>query len=514
MSGTSEPFPQTGLVIAEAGQQSPPGPEVATRAARRPAEGPRTRARVAVRIGLAGKAAELVTLALLVTLVPRLLGPHAYGRFALALAIVTLGSLSLSLAGSAVMNRFVPAAPPAERAAVARALAVRLARVRGAQLAVVAAAAAALAATMPHRFPALLTGLVGLALVLDLGAALASQVALGLGRPAVWAFRYPLQNALMVAAVLGLFSVAGSTGAVAGLAVASGLTFVVASALVIPQLLAAEGGAGPPRGALRFGALQALSGIFGLIQQRGGVIAVGLLGGSTVQQGYAGLAVGVGLAATYVVWQAFVVQLPALVERWSTDPAAAEEAARRLARDALIGAIAVAAVGALSLDYVVPVVFGESFRGAESAFRPALALLPLAPVAALAAQVSALWLRPAARVWTTATGLTTFVGIAALAVPAWGAAGATTALLGGRRSRRLSQCVSRCTRTTFGRPSAGWRKWASYSPGTSPEPESTLPSSRGHRSESTTLHRCRTQLFATPAAVSSGACCGAATSCT
>jgi O-antigen/teichoic acid export membrane protein len=432
MNGASEqPFPQTGVVIADAGQRSPPGLEVTARASRRPAEGTRAPARVAVRIGLAGKAAELVTLAFLVTLVPRLLGPHAYGQFALALAIVTLGSLSLSLAGSALMIRFVPAAAPAERAAVARALAVRLARVRGAQLAVGAAAAAALAATMPDRFPALLTGLVGLALVFDLAAALASQVALGLGRPAVWAFRYPLQNALMLAAVIGLFSVAGLTGAVAGLAVASGLTFVVAAALVTPELLAAEGGAGVPRGALRFGALQALSGILALIQHRGGVIAVALLGGSTVQQGYAGLALGVGLAATYVVWQAFVVQLPALAERWSTDPAAAEEAARRLARDALVGTIAVAAVAALSLDYVVPIVFGESFRGAESAFRPALALLPLAPVAALAAQVSVLWLRPAARVWTTAAGLAAFVGIAGLAVPAWGAAGATTALLGG-----------------------------------------------------------------------------------
>ena len=243
---------------------------------------------------------------------PRPLGPHAYGQFALALAIVTLGSLSLSLAGSAVMNRFVPAAAPAERAAMARALAVRLARVRR-----------------------------------------------------------------------------GAARSCRGRSRGPGLTFLVAYAFVVPQLLAAEAGVGAPPEALRFGTLEALSGILGLIQHRGGVIAVALLGGSTVQQGYAGLALGVGLAATYVVWQTFVAQLPALAERWSTDPAAAEEAARRLARDALVGTIA------------------------------------------LAAQVSALWIRPAARVWTTAAGLVAFVGIAALAVPAWGAAGATTALLGG-----------------------------------------------------------------------------------
>ena len=59
--------------------------------------------RRAVGASMAGKAAELVTLALLATVVPRALGPHDYGRFAVPLTIVTLGTLALSLGGPTVL---------------------------------------------------------------------------------------------------------------------------------------------------------------------------------------------------------------------------------------------------------------------------------------------------------------------------------------------------------------------------------------------------------------------------
>ena len=68
-------------------------------------------------------------------------------------------------------------------------------------------------------------------------------------------------------------------------------------------------------------------------------------------------------------------------------------------------------------------------RRRAAAFGPALALLPIAPLAALANQMTALWLRPGVRAWTAAAGAATFVLVAALAVPAWGAAGASAALL-------------------------------------------------------------------------------------
>ncbi len=129
---------------------------------RRPASsgGVSRRARSTVSIALAGKAAELVTQALMIVLVPRWLGPSAYGDFALALAIVTIGSISLSLGGPEVMARFVPATTPTERAGVARALAARLAVSRVILVALASVVGVALAVGDPGRFPPLPTALV------------------------------------------------------------------------------------------------------------------------------------------------------------------------------------------------------------------------------------------------------------------------------------------------------------------------------------------------------------------
>ncbi len=100
---------------------------------------PRVSNRGAVAVAVAGKAAEWLTLAAMLTLVPRLLGPAVYGTFGLALGIVTLGSASLALGGPSVMARFVAAAPPGERASLARALALRAVRWRAGGLALMSA---------------------------------------------------------------------------------------------------------------------------------------------------------------------------------------------------------------------------------------------------------------------------------------------------------------------------------------------------------------------------------------
>src|SRR5690349_20729616 len=113
--------------------------------------GPTTR--VAVVAAVAGKAAEWLTLALLLTLVPRLLGPADYGTFGLALSLVTLGSATLALGGPATLARFVAAAPESDRAGLARALALRALGWRAAGLAVASVAALAFAFASPHRLP-------------------------------------------------------------------------------------------------------------------------------------------------------------------------------------------------------------------------------------------------------------------------------------------------------------------------------------------------------------------------
>lgn len=401
--------------------------------------------------GLAGKAAEAVTLLLLATVVPRVLGPADYGRFAVALTVVAIGSVAMTLGGATLLARYVPAAAPGERGALARALSVRLARNRAVLFAVLTVIAAALVTWDPARFPPLLTAFVLIALALNVAATLALQADLGLGRTGAWCARYPVQNAVLVAAVIVLSDAAGTTGAVAAIVVSAVVAFGLGAVAVTPLLHRGLPPVAVPEGALRFGLLQATSGALVQVAQRGGVIEVALLAASDVQAGFAALAIGVALAATYVVVQVFTVSLPRLAERsdfagvGALDAPAgrlaggggAESSLRRLAGGLLVVVVPVAAGTVLAIDAAVPIVFGAAYAGAAGAFGPALAMVVLAPVNALAVQAAALRLRPEATLYAAVAGALGFTGAAVLAVPAWGAAGATGAALVGAAAYAL-----------------------------------------------------------------------------
>jgi O-antigen/teichoic acid export membrane protein len=472
---------------------------------------------------LAGKAAEMATLILLATVVPRALGPVDYGHFAVPLTVVTLGSLAMTLGGPTLMARFVPAAPPRERVALARAIGSRLAYGRAVQLAVLAAVAAAAVVWDQNRFPPLATALVIAALALNVAASVGLQVGLGLGRTGAWSARYPLQNAVLVGAVLVLHGVAGPGGALTALVV-SGLAAVgLAAAVVAPVLRASAAPVAVPLGAIRFGALQAAGAALVQVAHRGGVVAVAALAGSPRQTGYAALAIGIALGATYAVLQTFTVTLPHLAgtagvsvapaggdrirrgdqrsavaggrvsrlgatsptaraghlvrlslgggtdvgsrggdvdsggvsvslgggtdvgsrggaaggdpghDRATGEPevGAAEAVLRRLAGGLLAVIVPGTVVAAAAVEAVMPAVVGSGFRGAAAAFGPALALVVLAPLYALGVQVAALRLRPEAALANGAATAVAFLAAALVAVPPWGAAGATAAALAG-----------------------------------------------------------------------------------
>lgn len=393
-----------------------------------------------VGLSLAGKVAEMATLLALAALVPRVLGPADYGQFAVALTIVTIGSLSMALGGPTLMARFVPAAAPEQRAAVARALGLRLALVRCPWLVAIAVAAAALAAWDPARFPALPTALVVLALALNVAATLSLQTGLGLGGTTAWSLRYPLQNAVIVVAAVALYPVAGAIGALVAIALGSLAAFALGVGVVGPLVRRPARPATLPTGALRFATLQAVSGALVQLAHRGGVIVVAVVVGAQAQTGYAALALGVALAATYAVLQAFTVSLPALAAR-REDPAAGEAALRRLAGLALAVVLPAAIAGALVLEPALPAVFGAGFEAAAPAFAPALAFVVLAPVNALAQQVAALRLRPEASLWSAVAGAVAFAAVAAVAVPGWEAAGAVAAALAGAAAAAITSMV-------------------------------------------------------------------------
>ncbi|WP_300013909.1 oligosaccharide flippase family protein [Pseudonocardia sp.] len=394
------------------------------------------RLRAPVLAGVLGKVAEAVTLVLLATVVPRLLGPYDYGLFSVVLTLVAIGSVALTLGGATLLGRYVPAAAPADRGPLARTMTLRLARNRAALFLALVVVAGLLVLADPARFPPLPTAFVLVALALNVAATLALQAGLGLGRATAWSARYPVQNGVLIAAVFVLYAAAGVTGAMGAVVVAA-----VAAAVLGAVAAAPLRHAGPsvafPEGAARFGVLQAASGALGQVAQRGGVVAVALLAGSGLETGYAALAVGVALAATYAVVQLFTVSLPVLTRRHAGGGADPEATLRRLAGVLLAVTLPAMAAAVLVLDVAVPVAFGADYAAATGAFGPALAMVVLAPVNALLVQAAALRLRSEVLLRATATGAVVFAAVAVAAVPSWGAVGATTALLAGAAGTAL-----------------------------------------------------------------------------
>lgn len=375
--------------------------------------------RGAVGASMAGKAAELVTLALLATVVPRVLGPESYGRFSVPLTIVTLGTLALSLGGPTVLARFVPLAPAGRRVATARAIGVRLALGRAWQLGATAAVAAVASLLVPGSLPPGATAAVVLALGLSVAATIAVAVPMGLGRPGPWVTRWPLQNAVLIAAVL----VVGPFAAIA-------LSCLAAAAYglwaVWPTWQTTEAPAEVPEGAMQFGTRQAAGAAMSQVAQRGGVVAVAVLGASSAETGYAALALGIAAGATAAVLQAFTVSLPHLAGAGTGEPAL-----RRLVRLLLLVVLPLAVAGALLVGDLVPVVFGDEFEGAVDAFGPALGLVVLAPLASGLVQVAALRMRPEAVLAGGIAAVAGFLLVVVLAVPEWEAVGATAGALAG-----------------------------------------------------------------------------------
>ena len=117
-----------------------------------------------------------------------------YGRFAVALTIVTLGLAGADPRRAALVTRYVPAAPPDGQLPLARALGGQLAREASVQLCVLAGIAALVTVVFAVDVPWTETIAVGTGLLLNVVATIALLVVLGLGRAGAWSARYPIQT--------------------------------------------------------------------------------------------------------------------------------------------------------------------------------------------------------------------------------------------------------------------------------------------------------------------------------
>lgn len=396
-----------------------------------------TRARVLA--AAAGKIAEWGSLAAMLVVIPRILGPADYGVFGIALGLVTLGSAAFALGGPTLMARFVAGAASHERAALVRALALRGALWRAAGLALLAAVVVALVRIDPIRFPPRPTFLILAAIVFDAGATLCFQIALGLDRALVWSFRYPAQNLFLLVAVPLLYRQAGVAGALAAIALSTAGALAVGAGIVRGHLTGER--LTIPREVSRFALLQGLVGLTVQILFRGGVVAVALLAGSGVETGYSAVAMGITAAASYGVWQLFVVTLPPLAQVAATDGPAADVMLSRLTTRLVLVVVPASLLGTVLAAPVLNLLAGHRFAPAGRALAWALAAVPLAPITGAIGSAAAVRLEPASRLRATAAGAVTFLLLAAGLVPRLGAAGASAAFLAGTTVTAVSGAV-------------------------------------------------------------------------
>ncbi len=357
-----------------------------------------------VRPAVGGKAVELLSQALLITAVPAALGPHDYGTLALMLGVATVASSALALGGPATVSLAVGAAAPDRHVAVARALAIRGLAWR--QLAVLIAWVVALVAGAPPVPATLLAA----AAALDGTATTAAQATLAVGQPWGFALRWPVQNFALVVAALALRPSSAATAAatlVVSTAVAAAFTGVLAI-----RHLPGRAAAGVSAGALawRLG----IAGGLAQLQQRGAVPVAAALGVSSVETGCAAVAVGAAVALITAVVQVFLIELPVAARRVAAGHGpAVRDRGTQLALGAVAGGGALALPAALAGPALIDAVLGSDFASAGDALGPALAAVPLAPVAALGANQALLAGRVTTRVLLAAAGAGAF-GLAAI----------------------------------------------------------------------------------------------------
>ena len=379
----------------------------------------------------AGKGVEALTLAALVLLVPRALGPADYGGFAVAVALATGIATATGIGGPALFARVLAPLHGERRRDVARALTRRVVRTRAAMLGGLAALAGAGALLAPGDVRALHVALVAAAAVLGTAATLLSQLCLGLERTAAWSLRYPLENGVIVVAALTLYPRAGLDGALVAIALGAAAAFALGIASAEPALRGARPAAVLAPGVLRFARLQAAGGALTQAVHRGAAPACALAGAGAAATGHAAIAAGAALAITYAVLQTMLVALPGVARAHERDPPTAEAVLRRTALWCAGTVLPICAVLAVAAEPLLAAALGEAFRPAAAALRIALAAAALAPLWALANQLAAVRAQPEAVLAGAAVGAIVFALVALLAVPAAGASGAATAMLAG-----------------------------------------------------------------------------------
>ncbi|MCI0487455.1 MAG: oligosaccharide flippase family protein [Blastocatellia bacterium] len=319
---------------------------------------------------------------LFAVLVPRLMGPETYGRYALITSIAFWFAIFSGLSAAQTMGRFVPQLKLQEGTASVQKLLGNLLAVRMTNGLFAAAAYLLLTALWFQELDLVVLGLIAASVFVRSGHKLVFALFLGLNRAARWGMSEIIHRWGSLAFVIPGFYLGGLRGACLALLLTELIVFAIGIKWAGPyfswsQLRFDRDYVAPY---LKFGAMFFASNLVLAASQRTGEIMIRLLAGDYVQVGHFGVAYRIYLTVSQAVWQLAMSFAPLLMimlvegrieelKQWIE---------RLLKWMAFGGVIAVYGALLLAEDFV-PRVLGEDYRPVAANLLPlTIALLTLA----------------------------------------------------------------------------------------------------------------------------------------
>ena len=377
---------------------------------------------------------HLVTATLFALLVPRLMGPDLFGRYALLTSVSMWFAMLSGLGAVSLMTRIVPQFTATGDLFGLRKLITNLLVLRVSTGVITATAYFLVIALALGERDYVAAMLVALAVFTRTVGNVCFSLFLGLNQAARWGMGDLTRRIATLAGVLIGFPLAGLRGACAGFAAANLLVLIIGVAgawryLLWSALDLRRSYLGPY---LRTGTSFAAGNLLLALAQRSGETVVRLASASYVQVGYYGAAYSIYLTGAHALWQGALSFAPLLVGLLTRGDAVQVTSwlARLLKWMFVVSSLASLATLLMGHD-LVPLVLGADYRPVADCLWPlALALFALA-VSSIG-RLSALVLdRPGLSATAAAVELAMFWGLGTLLATRFGALGMSVAALCG-----------------------------------------------------------------------------------
>lgn len=383
---------------------------------------------------MAQRGVHVLGAALFAVLIPRLMGPEIFGRYALLTSVSMWFALLSGLGAVSMMTRSIPRFQAAQATANVRRLATSLLTLRAGTGMATSAIYFLTAAFVLGESDRVAAALISVAVFSRAVANLCFALFLGLNQAARWGMGELMRRWLTLVLVLAGFLLAGLRGACLGFLAANVVVLVIGLRWAWPHLSwhdvdLSRRYLSP---VLRMGTYFAMGNLLISLAQRSGEALVRLATGNYAEVGFYGAAYSIYVNGAHALWQltiAFAPLLIAMLERGHAD-AVREWVERLLKWLVLPGVLTVFAVLFLG-DDLVPLVLGHEFRVVTRNLVPLTFALVVLSAGTVARLVAFALDRPGIGAAAAALELGTFWLVGVLLARRAGSFGAALAALAG-----------------------------------------------------------------------------------